>query len=44
MGQITDAEPDEVEINDEIEFVFRKVKEESKAGIINYGYKFRPKK
>lgn len=44
MGQITDSKPDEVNIDDEVEFVFRKVKEESSAGLINYGYKFRPVK
>lgn len=41
MGQITDAEPEEVEIGDKVEVAFRHVGEEGEKGIIYYGYKFR---
>ena len=41
--QIVDCNPDDVEIGDEVEMVFRKIKEEGDDGVISYGYKFRLK-
>jgi|GEM_PF-4556482 len=41
MGESIDIEPSEGGIGMPKE-VFRKIGEESKAGIIYYGYKFRP--
>ena len=42
-GQITDANPKEIEIGKKVEHVFRHVGEDGKEGIIYYGYKFRLK-
>jgi hypothetical protein len=42
MGEVVDIDPSEVKIGMPVEVVFRKIGEESKAGIIYYGYKFRP--
>ena len=42
MGEVVDIDPSEVEIGMPVEVVFRKIGEEDKAGIIYYGYKFRP--
>lgn len=39
-GQVIETNPNEVEVGDEVEVKFRKVGEESKKGIIHYGYKF----
>ena len=41
-GQITDCNPENIKIGDEVELVFRHMGEEDKDGIIYYGYKFRP--
>ena len=41
-GQITDCDPDDVKIDDEVELVFRNMGEEGNDGLIYYGYKFRP--
>ncbi|MBC7238164.1 MAG: Zn-ribbon domain-containing OB-fold protein [Chloroflexi bacterium] len=41
-AQLTDVNPDEVHIGMEVEMVTRKLREEGPAGIIHYGYKFRP--
>jgi len=41
-AQITDADPEDVHIGMEVEMVTRKLREEGAAGIIHYGYKFRP--
>lgn len=40
-AQITDCNPDEVKIGDEVEVVFRRMGQESEDGILYYGYKFR---
>ena len=40
LGQIIDAEPEEVKIGDRVRSTLRKLGEEGKAGIIYYGYKF----
>ena len=40
-GQITDCNPEEVKIGDNVEIAFRNIGEEDKDGIIYYGYKFR---
>lgn len=40
--QITDCNPDEVKIGDEVEVVFRRINEDGDGGAIFYGYKFRP--
>lgn len=42
MTQITDCEPDEIQIGTRVYAVFRKIREEGKSGIIYYGYKFKP--
>ena len=42
--QIVDCNDDEVNIGDEVELVFRKIKEEGDDGVISYGYKFKLKK
>ena len=41
--QIVDCNPEDVEIGDEVEMVFRKIREEGDDGVISYGYKFRLK-
>lgn len=41
-AQIVDAEIEEVEIGMRVEAAFRKISENGKEGIINYGCKFRP--
>jgi len=40
LGQVLDAEPEEVKIGTRVRSAFRKLGEEGKAGIIYYGYKF----
>ncbi len=40
-GQIVDCEINDVKIGMRVESVFRKIGEESKSGVIYYGYKFR---
>jgi uncharacterized OB-fold protein len=40
--QIVDCEIDEVETGMEVKSVFRKIQEDGEAGLIHYGYKFRP--
>ncbi|MGQ4834068.1 MAG: Zn-ribbon domain-containing OB-fold protein [Candidatus Asgardarchaeia archaeon] len=42
VSQITDCDPSDVKIGMKVEAVFRRISEEGKAGIIKYGYKFRP--
>ena len=39
--QIVDCAPDQVKIGQQVELVFRKIKEQGKKGVIQYGYKFR---
>ncbi|MHB1470325.1 MAG: Zn-ribbon domain-containing OB-fold protein [Thermoplasmataceae archaeon] len=39
-GQIVDCDADEVDIGKRVRTVFRKIAEEGKSGIIEYGYKF----
>lgn len=41
--QIVDCEPEDVEIGNEVELVFRKIREEGDYGVISYGYKFKLK-
>jgi uncharacterized OB-fold protein len=43
-SQIVDSDGDNVEIGDEVEVVFRKIREEGDDGVISYGYKFKLKK
>jgi uncharacterized OB-fold protein len=40
-GQITDCNPEDVKIGDEVEVVFRHIGEDGEDGMIYYGYKFR---
>ncbi len=40
---LIDVEPDEVEVGMSVEMAFRKLGEDGAAGIIHYGYKFRPR-
>ncbi|MCK4438533.1 OB-fold domain-containing protein, partial [Candidatus Bathyarchaeota archaeon] len=42
LSQVVDVDPEEVQKGMRVEAVFRRVKEDGKAGIIQYGYKFRP--
>ena len=42
LSQIVDIEAGEVSSGMKVEAVFRRIKEDGKEGIINYGYKFRP--
>lgn len=41
-AQLTDVAPDEVAIGMPVEMVTRRMREEGEAGLIQYGYKFRP--
>ncbi|MFQ6617049.1 MAG: Zn-ribbon domain-containing OB-fold protein [Fidelibacterota bacterium] len=41
MSQIVDCSPQSVQIGKEVEFVFRRIQKEGKAGILCYGYKCR---
>ncbi|AEG19307.1 Zn-ribbon domain-containing OB-fold protein [Methanobacterium paludis] len=43
-SQIVDCDPDKIEIGDEVEVVFRKIRTEGDDGVISYGYKFKLKK
>lgn len=42
-AQITDIEPDKIEVGMPVEMVTRKLREEGEEGLIVYGYKFRPR-
>ena len=42
-AQIVDCDFDEIEIGDEVEVVFRKIREDGEEGVITYGYKFKLK-
>jgi uncharacterized OB-fold protein len=42
LSQVVDVEPEKITEGLKVEVVFRKVKEDGKDGIIQYGYKFRP--
>ena len=41
-GQVVDLDPSEVRIGLKVRATFRKLREEGKAGVIHYGYKFAP--
>jgi uncharacterized protein len=41
-GQVVDIAPDEARIGLKVRATFRKLREEGKAGVIHYGYKFAP--
>jgi uncharacterized protein len=41
-GQVVDLPPAEVRIGLKVRATFRKLREEGKAGVIHYGYKFSP--
>ncbi len=41
-GQVVDISPEEVRIGLKVHATFRKLREEGKAGVIHYGYKFAP--
>lgn len=41
-AQLTDVDPEDVAIGMRVEMVTRKLRERGKAGLIIYGYKFRP--
>lgn len=40
IGQITETDPEDIEIGDEVETTFRNIGEEGCQGMIHYGYKF----
>jgi uncharacterized OB-fold protein len=41
-GQVVDLDPADVRIGLKVRATFRKLREEGKAGVIHYGYKFTP--
>ncbi len=41
-GQVVDVRPEEVAIGFKVRATFRKLREEGRAGVIHYGYKFAP--
>ena len=41
-SQVIDVEPSEVKIGMAVETAFRKLGQDGEAGVIHYGYKFRP--
>jgi hypothetical protein len=41
-GQVVDVDPGQVQIGLKVRATFRKLREEGKAGVIHYGYKFAP--
>jgi len=43
-SQVVDCRPEEIKIGTPVRMVFRKIKENGKEGLINYGFKFKPKK
>lgn len=42
LSQVVDVEPEAVKAGMKVEFTLRKVTEDGQAGLIQYGYKFRP--
>jgi scaffold protein (connect acetoacetyl-CoA thiolase and HMG-CoA synthase) len=42
-GQVVDIEPEQVRIGLPVRATFRKLREEGRAGVIHYGYKFAPR-
>ncbi len=42
LSQIVDVDPEDVSAGLKVEACFRRVKEDGKTGILQYGYKFRP--
>lgn len=40
--QIVDCDPEEMEIGMKVKSVFRKIQEDGEAGLIHYGFKFKP--
>lgn len=42
-AQLTDVDPDQVEIGMPVEMVTRRLKAQGERGVILYGYKFRPR-
>lgn len=41
-AQLTDADPEEIAIGQEVEMVVRRLRSDAERGMIIYGYKFRP--
>jgi hypothetical protein len=42
LSQVVDVEPEAVKLGMKVEYVFRKITEDGQAGLLQYGYKFRP--
>jgi uncharacterized OB-fold protein len=42
LSQVVDIEPDAVKAGMKVEYAFSKVTEDGQAGLLQYGYKFRP--
>ena len=42
MAQVTDCDPEKLKIGDRLSSQFRRINEETKTGMIMYGYKFVP--
>ena len=42
-AQLTDIDPDDVQIGQPVEMVTRKLRTDGDEGMIVYGYKFRPR-
>ncbi|MFQ5818013.1 MAG: Zn-ribbon domain-containing OB-fold protein [Terriglobia bacterium] len=41
-AQLTDIDPEEIAIGQEVEMVIRRLRSDTECGLIVYGYKFRP--
>lgn len=42
-GQVVDIDPEDIRIGLKVRATFRKLREEGRAGVIHYGYKFAPR-
>jgi uncharacterized OB-fold protein len=42
LSQVADIEPESVKMGMKVEYAFRKITEDGQAGLLQYGYKFRP--
>jgi uncharacterized OB-fold protein len=42
LSQLVDVDPESVKAGMRVEYTFRKVTEDGQAGLLQYGYKFRP--
>ena len=40
-SQLVDCDVEDIEIGDDVEMVFRRIREDGEDGVISYGYKFK---